>query len=142
MIQFAIPGPPVGKGRPRFSRRGAFVSVHTPEKTASYESLVKMAAGEAMDGRPPLTEACECDIRVTMLPPASWSIKKQTSALNGEIFPTVKPDADNAAKLVCDACNGIVYMDDKQVVDLLVRKRYGVLQRVVVTVTLMSEYHA
>lgn len=141
MIQFAIPGPPVGKGRPRFSRRGAFVIVHTPKKTASYESLVKMFAGEAMDGRPPITEACECYIQVTMMPPASWSQKKKASALNGDIFPTVPPDADNTAKAILDSCNGIVYMDDKQVVDLLVRKRYGILQRVLVTVTLMSEFH-
>lgn len=40
------------------------------------------------------------------------------------------------------ACNGIVYLDDKQAVDLIVRKRYGVLQRVLVTITLMSECHA
>ena len=92
-----------------------------------------------MDGRPPLTEACECDLRVTMLPPASWSKKKQEDALLSRIYPTVKPDDDNIAKIVLDACNGIVYLDDKQAVDLIVRKRYGILQRVLVTITLMSE---
>jgi Holliday junction resolvase RusA-like endonuclease len=27
----------------------------------------------------------------------------------------VKPDTDNIAKSICDAMNGIVYLDDKQV---------------------------
>lgn len=38
---FTIPGTPVGKGRPKFSRAGAGVRTYTPEKTASYETLVK-----------------------------------------------------------------------------------------------------
>ena len=48
MIAFEIPGPPVGKGRPRAFRAGAGVRMFTPEKTASYESLVKLAARQAM----------------------------------------------------------------------------------------------
>ena len=35
---------------------------------------------------------------------------------------TFKPDADNEAKLVMDALNGLVWADDAQVVDLHVVK--------------------
>lgn len=133
-IQFRIPGVAVGKGRPRFARRGAHTVAYTPEKTASYESLVKMAAGIAMQGLQPIEFACKCEIQVTLLPPPSWSAKKQSAALAGDVFPTVKPDADNISKLVLDACNGIVWLDDKQVVDLAVSKRYGITQGVLVTV--------
>lgn len=35
---------------------------------------------------------------------------------------TFKPDADNIAKLVMDALNGIAYKDDKQITELYVRK--------------------
>ena len=38
-----IPGEPVAKGRPKFSTRGGFVKAITPEKTANYETLVKLA---------------------------------------------------------------------------------------------------
>ena len=40
---FVIPGEPVAKGRPKFSTRGGFVKAITPEKTANYETLVKLA---------------------------------------------------------------------------------------------------
>ena len=35
---------------------------------------------------------------------------------------TFKPDADNIAKLVLDALNGVAYDDDSQVVELTVKK--------------------
>lgn len=41
-ISFSVPGEPVGKGRPRFTRTG---HPYTPGKTESYESLVRLAYG-------------------------------------------------------------------------------------------------
>ena len=37
-------------------------------------------------------------------------------------FPTLKPDTDNIAKIVCDALNGVAYHDDKQITSLTVDK--------------------
>ncbi|MBN9127550.1 MAG: RusA family crossover junction endodeoxyribonuclease, partial [Nitrosospira sp.] len=111
-IQFTIPGVPIGKGRPRFARRGNFVATYTPEKTASYENLVKLVAAEAMQGRAVIDGAVSVWIGLYVTPPASWSQKKQRTALNGGIFPTSKPDLDNSAKLTLDACNEIVWKDD------------------------------
>lgn len=124
-IRFEVPGTPVGKGRPKFARRGNFVSTYTPEKTASYENLVKLAAAEAMAGHPMIEGPVEVAIRLTVTPPASWSQKKQREALDGRIFPTSKPDIDNVLKGIMDACNEIVFKDDKQAVDVRVSKRYG-----------------
>ena len=56
------------------------------------------------------------------------------AALNGELKPTVKPDLDNIAKIVADALNGLAYRDDSCIVDLVVRKRYGVEARVEVKI--------
>ena len=42
----------------------------------------------------------------------------------GELYPTKKPDADNIAKVICDALNGSAYHEDTQVVKLTVRKVY------------------
>ena len=42
----------------------------------------------------------------------------------GMIKPTKKPDCDNIAKIVLDSLNGIAFMDDKQVVNLVVTKNY------------------
>ena len=133
-IAFVIPGTPVGKGRPKFARRGNFVTTYTPEKTASYENLVKVKAEEAMSGRPVIDGAVEVSIRLIVTPPASWSQKKQREALEGRIFPTTKPDIDNVVKGIFDACNEIVWKDDKQAVDVRVVKRYGQVARASVEV--------
>lgn len=39
-------------------------------------------------------------------------------------YPTVPPDSDKLMRAVGDALTGIVYRDDAQSVDLVVRKRY------------------
>ena len=42
----------------------------------------------------------------------------------GQRTPTKKPDADNIAKVVCDALNGVAYKDDTQIVSLHIKKSY------------------
>lgn len=125
MIVFYVPGVPVGKGRPRFARRGNFVHAYTPEKSANYENLVKVKASEAMAGRALFEGAVDVTIRIFVAPPASWSKKKQKEALSGQIKPISKPDIDNVIKGIFDACNEIVWRDDKQACALRVVKRYA-----------------
>ena len=134
MIAFVVPGAPVGKGRPKFARRGAFVTTYTPEKTANYETLVKIIAGKAMNGRPLIDGAVSVSLAIYVTPPASWSQKKQRAALSGEIYPTSKPDVDNVVKGIFDACNDVVWRDDKQVVDVAISKRYAIKAEAVVQV--------
>ena len=124
MISFVVPGVPVGKGRPRFAKRGNFVSTYTPERTASYENLVKVLAMQEMSGNQRVSTPVNVLIDIAVRPPVSWSKKKREQALNGETYPTGKPDIDNVAKGILDAMNGVVYLDDKQVVSLMVRKFY------------------
>jgi Holliday junction resolvase RusA-like endonuclease len=57
--------------------------------------------------------------------PKSKSKKVAADMLNGHILPTKKPDIDNIAKIILDGLNGIAWDDDKQIVELLVGKRYG-----------------
>ena len=134
MIAFEIPGPPVGKGRPRAFRIGNSVRMHTPEKTASYESLVKLAARQAMRDAAPAAFPVALSLIVLHPIPKSWSKRRQDAALAGTERPTTKPDADNVAKAIADACNGIVWVDDAQVVELRVSKRYSSAPGVMVEV--------
>ncbi len=134
MIAFEIPGPPIGKGRPRAFRMGNSVRMHTPEKTASYESLVKLAARQAMRDAAPAAFPVALSLIVLHPIPKSWSKRKQEAALAGTERPTTKPDADNVAKAIADACNGVVWVDDAQVVELSVSKRYSATPGVMVEV--------
>lgn len=129
-----VPGQAVGKGRPRVANRGPHASLYTPEKTASYESLVKMAGQQAMAGADLILVAVSVSISITCQIPASWSKRKQAQALAGDIRPTSKPDIDNVVKVLFDGLNGIVWKDDVQVVDTSARKRYGATPGVVMTI--------
>ena len=40
-------------------------------------------------------------------------------------MPTGRPDLDNLIKALTDACNGIVWRDDAQIVRLMAEKRYS-----------------
>lgn len=124
MISFFVPGPPVGKGRPKATTINGHARMYTPAKTVSYEGLVAMAARDAMAGRPPLQGPVVLVLDVHMPVAASWSRKARAAALADVTPPTKKPDSDNVLKAVCDAINGIVWVDDVQVVDVVLRRRY------------------
>jgi len=134
MTTFTIPGVPVAKGRAKFARRGAFITAYTPEKTVNYENLVKMMAAQAMGDTKPLECAVSACIALRIIPPSSWSLKKRQRAIDGEMYPTSKPDIDNVVKAIFDAMNGIVFLDDKQVCNLNVEKRYCLTACAVVTI--------
>lgn len=126
VIKFTVPGAPVGKGRPKVSTRGGkFAKMYTPEKTANYETLVAMAAQQAMVGRTLLSGPVEVQMAILLPIPASWSKKKQAAAIAGQVYPTKKPDADNVVKAIFDGINGVVWNDDVQACDIVVRKRYA-----------------
>jgi Holliday junction resolvase RusA-like endonuclease len=124
-IEFFVPGPPVGKGRPRAARRGAGVVMFTPEKTVGYETLAATTAGNAMRAHQPLDGPLEAVLEMRFPVPASWSKAKRVRALAGAEWHTSKPDADNVAKAILDACNGVVFRDDAQVVMLIATKAFS-----------------
>lgn len=121
-ISFTIPSNPVGKGRARSTASGIH---YTPAKTRNYEAFVKMLAVEAMLGDPPLTGACSVDIYVDVAIPQSASKKKRDLMLRGFIRPTKKPDNDNIEKAINDSMNGIVFVDDVQIVENHTIKKYA-----------------
>ena len=125
MLTFEVPGDPHGKGRPKFARRGNFVQTYTDKKTANYEELVKFHANTAMVDLDPLKGAVAVYIYIKLAVPKSYSKKRTEACLSGLERPTKKPDWDNVAKSICDAMNGIVYMDDTQIVDAHVTKVYA-----------------
>jgi Holliday junction resolvase RusA-like endonuclease len=127
-------GAPQGKGRARAFLRGGHISHYTPEKTRTYEGMIRTAAMEAMGNRPPLDEPVEFVLRAIFPVPASWSEKKRQKAITGQIKPGKKPDLDNVTKAWNDALNGVVYRDDSLICRMWLEKRYGPQPLVVVTV--------
>jgi Holliday junction resolvase RusA-like endonuclease len=126
VIAFTVPGKPLGKGRPRFTRAGGG-RAFTPQKTVNAESLIALFASQAMAGQAPFGqgEPLTCSVVATFAVAESWAKKKKAAALAGNLFPTGKPDGDNLAKMVGDALNGVAWHDDSQVVEWRIVKRYG-----------------
>ena len=135
MVMYTVYGEPVGKGRPRFARRGAFTHAYTPEKTKTYEDEIRMMARAAMGSSEPLDTPVTVAIYIRVGIPASFSKQKRKDALEGILKPTKKPDIDNIAKCFLDGMNDIVYFDDKQVVNLHITKVYAETPAVEVMVT-------
>lgn len=129
MPYFIVPGKPQGKARARVTKWGTY----TPEKTLLYENLIKQCYIHKHKNL-----KFDMALRMTIITffdiPKSTSKKNKEAMLNNEIFPTKKPDADNIAKVVCDALNGIAYNDDTQIVELKITKLYDVDPRVEIVI--------
>ena len=134
MVNFMVEGTPVPKGRPRFARRGKFVSTYSPKTTVDYETKVAEAAQLAMGSSEPLETPVGAYIYITLPIPASYSKKRKQECLSGNERPTKKSDIDNYCKAVFDGMNGIVFLDDSQVVSLHSTKVYGTIGMVEVMV--------
>lgn len=133
-VVFTVDGNPVPKGRPRFARRGKFVSTYSPKTTVDYETLVSTSAKKAMGSSEPLETPLAAYIYITLPIPASYSKKRTAACLSGEERPTKRSDIDNYCKAIFDGMNGIVYVDDSQIVSLHSTKRYGTVGMVEILV--------
>lgn len=125
MIDFHIPGTPQGKGRARaFKMRNGAIGHYTPDKTRTYEGMIRTQALAAMGNAPPVESPIALSLTIVMPIPNSWPAWKRALAEAGQLVPTTKPDADNVEKAVKDALNGVVYRDDAQVVSADKNKFY------------------
>ena len=134
MRYFVVYGEPITKGRPRFSRKSG--TTYTPAKTVEYENLIKLSYRESCPDEPLYGNDAQLFVSICayMAIPSTASKKKRQEMINGNIRPTKKPDVDNIVKTILDAGNGVIWHDDKSVVDVHVSKWYAETPRVEVMV--------
>ena len=123
-ITITIPGNPIAKARPRFARRGKFVTTYNCQDTEEGKVRWTMMS-QFMDEDPILAGVgIKLYCRFFMPIPASTT-KKHRLLMEGCAFPhTKKPDLDNLVKFIKDCANGILWADDSQVVSLVASKAY------------------
>ena len=107
-LQFDIE--PVAKQRPRFWNGRAV----TPPKTREFEKTIKTMAREQYKGEI-LTEPLSC--RETFYLTRGKTVKRK--------YPSVGADLDNYLKSLLDALNGVVYEDDRQIIEIAAAKKYS-----------------
>lgn len=121
---FDVPGPPRGKGRPRFN--GNTGRAYTDTRTKTAETRVREAWHQA--DRPDLGNGpISLHLVVVVERPAGHF------RTNGELnaagirkpVPTSKPDLDNVLKLVADSLNKLAFGDDAQIASCSVVRRWA-----------------
>lgn len=136
MIEFTVEGKPQGKARARtfYNKKMGKMQSITPEKTKSYEDLIRwsfLAAGGKYLG----DQTLKVEINAYYPIPNNFNKSRRVAALMNNLRPTTKPDCDNIIKVVLDALNGVAYYDDKQVLSVSCNKWYAESGSVTVTIT-------
>ena len=120
-ITVVLMGEPIPWARTRISNMGA---LFTPTRQRNNAAALKLAAQEAMASRLPFDCPVQIDLQAEFSIPSSWSQRKQSAALRGEVRPGKRPDLTNLCKQVEDAFNTVVFRDDALIVE------YGLLRKV------------
>ena len=121
-VVVVIPGPPRPWVRARVNTKQGGAQHFDSPPTRSYKGMAQVHMQEEMGMRAPLEGPLQAWILAVFPLPKSKHRKTQPVPRQ---WHEGKVDADNLAKLVLDAGNGILYLDDGQVADLRVRKIVG-----------------
>ena len=107
----------LAKSRPNqsatFKSRSTRKSLNASESTQGLDKLISRNGS----GSCPLERNLPLEISIFALFPIPKYVSRKTKELmlNGRLFPTKKPDADNIIKVILDALNGVAYRDDVQI---------------------------
>lgn len=105
---------PVAKGRPRLGQYGTY----TPVDTVRAENYIKYTLAQEFR-EPPFGKDDALKLTVTFYRQRPASTPKRVTQ------PITRPDIDNYLKLLCDACNGVLWHDDSQITSIQASKQFG-----------------
>jgi len=119
-IKATIMVEPVPKGRPRMAVKGGRQFVYTPQKTVHAESLIREV----------LVNKGYFDSGIPLVLHAVFYRQKPKSLPKRVTFPVTKPDLSNLLKTLEDAMEKFVYGNDSQIVEMHVKKEFGIPPRI------------
>jgi len=125
-------GSPVAQGRPRFTVRNGYVHAYDPVKSRTWKEEIKAQILAQIHGRPQIHDGA---LRLLLF----FYLHKPKSLPKKVKHHIRKPDCDNLAKAVKDGLRSILYRDDSQIVEMLVRKTYGDPPRVVIALEQIAD---
>lgn len=111
-----IPGRPIPLKRPRLGRKIVYDSQRVDKEAARF--MIRKDWN-----KPPISDCLSVEMLFSYASPKSWSKKKKEEAKRGLPFGG-RPDVDNLVKFYLDCMSGLVFEDDKLVVDIQATKFY------------------
>ena len=120
-LSFVVYTVPIPQPRPRAFVVAGHARVHGDKQhpVNAYKQQVRLMA-QAVNGTRPLAGPLRVELLFTMPRPRSMVWKKRPMP---GAWHQGRPDSDNLAKAVLDACQGVLWKDDSQIADLRVAKR-------------------
>lgn len=125
---------PAGSKTAGRAKDGRMFVRDSAKRSAPWKQQVATAAGEACAGAELLTGALHLDVTF-VVPRPKGHYGKRGLLPSAPIYPTVRPDITKLLRAVEDACTGIIWRDDAQIVSQVAGKQYGEPARCEVTVT-------
>jgi Holliday junction resolvase RusA-like endonuclease len=130
-LVFDVPGKAAGKARPRVTRGGQHTYTPDPGGFVERVTAAGVEARNASEWRI-TTEPLSMRVEVTRGLP-----KRKRAELEGSWAPHT-PDTGNIALACCDALSGVLYADDRQVVELYSSQRWGLEHNTVITLEVLT----
>lgn len=145
ILKLSIRGRPTAKGRARGLARivetddgpRAVLRMITPTQTREVEELVRWEFRRRYPRHQPWIGPILLQFTAVFELPKSATLAQRSAAAAGTLYHTSKPDKDNIEKLLCDALNGVAWVDDAQLQGGGI-KRYGFPARLDVTLRLLE----
>ena len=136
MVRFEFDIEPVEQARPRAVRFGKGIRMYDPKKVATFKRQLGMLAKQQMIDRGLDPYDGPLEVRMEFYRPVQTSIsnKERARRLSGVHRPTVKPDLSNYIKALEDGLNGIIWVDDNRIVQIVAEKKYSDRPRIVIEV--------
>lgn len=135
-MRFEFDIEPVEQARPRATRMGKGIRLYDPKKVTVFKRQLGMLARQQMldRGLDPFDGPLEVCMEFYRPVQASLSKKERARRLSGVHRPTVKPDLSNYIKALEDGLNGIIWVDDNRIVQIVAEKKYSDRPHIVIEV--------
>jgi Holliday junction resolvase RusA-like endonuclease len=140
-LTLVLAGPPKGKARHRTrvqkTKTGKVFAQEYPDpEGVKYESQLRYVAAQQMGDRPPTILPVRLHVEAQLQIAAGKTDYEKENMLIGAVAPLNKGsgDCDNFLKIVGDALNGIVWIDDCQILEASVVKRWALAPRLIVAI--------
>lgn len=134
-IVITIEGKPLAKSRPRIFTRGGR-SFAYDKQSAQMNTIKDVIRSHLNSSHPFVLLPGPLSIQLTFYfqVPKSFPKKKFHAAIQKQLPHITKPDIDNLIKAYLDCCSSTVYVDDKQVVEIIASKWYSLTEYTVIEI--------